>query len=63
MDLQDHEFRLVACQPVLLQDQSEPGLVELGLVSIVHLRGTCGGATAKMRGNAKQFQEKKNTPE
>lgn len=37
-DLQDHEFGLVACQPVLLQDQLEPGLVELGLVGIVHLR-------------------------
>lgn len=39
---QDHEFRLVTCQPVLLQDQLEPGLVKLGLVGIVHLRRLCG---------------------
>lgn len=37
-DLQDHEFRLIACQPVLLQNKFKPGLIELSLVIAIRLR-------------------------
>lgn len=37
-DLQDHELRLIARQPVLLQNKFKPGLIELSLVIVIRLR-------------------------
>lgn len=56
--LQDHEFRLIARQSVLLQNQFKPGLIELGLITVICLRRVWGGE--EQRGNKGRKVGKKN---